>query len=352
MFRPGDRVLLKPNFLSARDPERGVTTHPGVVAAVAECLSDYGCELHLGDSPALDSLARVVRKAGYEDLVRRYDLRLAPLRRDDLRPSRERRWFPRLHLASELNDFQQVINLPKLKTHSMMTLTLGVKNLFGCVPGKRKAAYHLSAGEDRRHFARLLLEIWETVRPCLTILDGIVGMQGNGPSQGELRQTGLLAMADSDLALDAVIGHLVGVPADRHPVVAEALAQEMHGADWRQVHLSGDPVERCVIPDFRLPEVTDLQWRLPRFVSRRIRNWFTTRPVIAAERCVSCGECAAICPTRAVLDDNGRGYAVAKERCIRCFCCHEVCPVRAVDLRSGMGTRFFQYFKVSESRND
>jgi len=350
MFRPGQRILLKPNFLSARQPERGITTHPAVVAAIAECLSDCGCELHLGDSPALDSLEKVIRKAGYSEVIRRHDIRLAPLQQDHLRPSRNRRWFPRLHLARELESFDHVVNLPKLKTHTMMTLTLGVKNLFGCVPGTLKAAYHLSAGENRRHFARLLLEIWETVRPGLTILDGIVGMQGSGPSQGELRPVALLAMADDALALDAVVGHLLGVPADQHPVVAEALGHDLPAARWTEAELSGDPVADCLVPAFTLPAVTDLRWRLPDFVARRIRNWFTTCPQIAAGRCVRCGECAAICPAGAIRQKDGRGFEVMKEACIRCFCCHEVCPAQAVDLRSGPGTRLLNHLRGSAKR--
>ncbi|MBN2431091.1 MAG: DUF362 domain-containing protein [Acidobacteria bacterium] len=350
LFRPGQRILLKPNFLSACHPERGVTTHPAVVAAVAECLADFGCELYLGDSPALDSLEKVIRKAGYQELIRRYGIRLAPLQREHLRPSRSRRWFPRLHLARELDSFDHVVNLPKLKTHSMMTLTLGVKNVFGCVPGKHKAAYHLSAGENRLYFARLLLEIWETVRPGLTILDGIVGMQGNGPGQGQLRSTGLLAMADDALALDAVIGHLLGVPADQHPVVAEAIRHDFASARWAETELSGDAVADCRVSGFQLPAVTDLRWRLPDFLARRIRNWFTTRPVIDPERCVHCGACAAICPTRAVRNRDGQEFEIVKELCIRCYCCHEVCPARAVDLRPGQGTRLLYHFSGSDSR--
>ncbi len=108
---------------------------------------------------------------------------------------RSRRFFSRLFLFDDYAGFDQVVNLPKLKTHTQLGLTLGVKNLFGFVPGKRKAAYHLSAGRDEAHFARLMLEIADTVRPSLTVLDGILAMEGDGPSQGTPREAGLMAMS-------------------------------------------------------------------------------------------------------------------------------------------------------------
>jgi uncharacterized protein (DUF362 family)/ferredoxin-like protein FixX len=344
-FRPGDRILLKPNLLSGRRPEKAVSTHPAVVAAVAGFLKDRGARLSLGDGPALESTARAVSSAGYTGLRERFGIDLAAFNHGRDVASRHRRWFPRLHLWEGLRDFDHIVNLPKCKTHTMMTLTLGVKNLFGCVPGTRKAAYHLSAGEDARRFARLMLEIWETVQPTLTVLDGIVAMEGNGPSLGKPRPIGLLAMSANALALDAVVGRLVRLPPERHPIVAEALSAGLPGAALDEVEVRGRTAEEMEIRDFRLPRPADCQWHLPRFLVRRFKKWWTYGPQILEDACTRCGQCRDICPAAAIATNGNQSLKVLSGRCIRCFCCHEVCPSSAIAIRPGAGLRGLEILK-------
>lgn len=339
VLRAGDRVLLKPNLLSGRPPERAVNTHPAVVAAVAACLADRGCRLFLGDSPALESTARALGAAGYEPVMARHGITAVPFDRGREFPARSRRFFSRLFLYEGYADFDHVFNLPKLKTHTMMGLTLGVKNLFGFVPGTRKASYHLSAGSGEAHFARLMLEIADTIRPALTVLDGVLAMEGAGPGQGDPRPLGLMAMGLDCLALDAVIGRVVGAPPERHPVVREALAAGLPGADWRRVAVGGVDPDAAAVPDFRLPGRADAQWRIPRVAVRAFKNAWTTRPRIRTDRCRYCLACEAICPARAIADTGGRRLRVDPGRCIRCWCCHEVCPHGAIDIHTGMGLR-------------
>jgi len=343
IFKSGDRVLLKPNMLSAAIPEKGITTHPAVISAVTEFLMDRGCHVLLGDSPAIESFQKVAAKAGYLDLLERYGIRPMSFDSGVYRTSKNRRWFPLVYLFDGLETVDHIINLPKLKTHSMMTLTLAVKNLFGCVPGKQKAAYHLSAGVTRDVFARLLLEIYETVNPTLTILDGIVSMEGNGPGQGTPRNTGIVIMGRNDLAIDALVGKLVGVAPDRHPIIKEALSIGMESADVSTINVVGDPIETVPTDNFKLPDSTGLQWSLPHFLVQRFRNWFTSRPKILNSPCIDCGKCQTICPVDAIGKNNA-GLHVDKSNCIRCFCCHEVCPAQAVEIVKGPGLRILEFF--------
>lgn len=338
-FRAGDRVLLKPNLLAGRPPERVVNTHPEVVGAVASFLADQGCRLFLGDSPSLESTAHALAAAGYAPVMARYAITPVSFHRGREVPARNRRFFSRLYLFEDYAGFDHVVNLPKLKTHTQMGLTLGVKNLFGFVPGRRKAAYHLSAGGDEAVFARLMLEIADTVNPTLTVLDGIQAMEGDGPGQGTPRNIGLLMMSRNCVALDAVVGRLTGVPLARHPIVREALAAGLPGADWQQTARFGPPVEELAVAGFRLPARGDAQWRLPHVAVRAFTNAWTSRPWIRPDACRYCLKCAAICPVQAIADHGERQLRVDPGHCVRCWCCHEVCPHDAIAIRDGAGLR-------------
>ena len=349
-FRSGDRVLLKPNLLSGRAPERVVNTHPEVIAAVAESLSDCGCRLSLGDSPGLESLAHALHKAGYMPVLQRYGIAVADLHPGEDVPSRNRRWFSRLFLSSRLAEFDHLVNLPKFKTHGMMTLTLAVKNLFGLVPGKRKAAYHLSAGVDQATFARLMLEIGETCAPALSVLDGIVAMEGDGPGQGRPRPAGVLAVSTHALALDAVAGALAGVPPESHPIVWQAIQHGLPGARLGEVEVIGESIASLAIPDFKLPSTVDPHWRLPGFVQRGLKNWTSARPRILPDACRKCLECVRICPAEAIQPSNDGKLRVDPARCIRCFCCHEICPHQAIAIEPGRGRQVLNLLRGRKQR--
>lgn len=352
VFKPGDRVLLKPNLLAGSPPERAVTTHPRLVEAVAMVLLDRGCRVWAGDSPALDNTSSALAKSGYRDWMSRLGVKTASFDRGADVPSRHRRWFTRLHLDAGLTEFDHLVNLPKLKTHSMMTLTLGVKNLFGCVSGKRKVAYHFSAGESREYFARLLLEIWETVSPVLTILDGITGMEGNGPRNGRPVHLGILGMARNTLALDAVTAALLNVPPSRHPVVAEGLQAGITGANADEMTTAGTPLAMLRSDKFLLPAAAGLKFYLPPFLAGMFKEGVTEQPVIRSERCIKCMECAAICPAGAIGEDRDDGPRILTKRCIQCYCCQEICPQDAVAIHSGWMLRLGRAIRRGSSGHD
>ncbi|NEQ22909.1 MAG: DUF362 domain-containing protein, partial [Microcoleus sp. SIO2G3] len=183
--KAGDRVLLKPNLLTGSKPGKDCTTRPELVYAVAKLVQAAGGEPFLGDSPAFGSAAGVARANGYEAWLQELGVPVVELhgqRFDTDSPE-----FQQLRLSKEAIAADVVINLPKIKSHSQLTLTLGVKNLFGCVPGKMKAWWHMEAGKDAARFATMLIETARAIAPNLTIADGIIGHQGNGPSNGEPR---------------------------------------------------------------------------------------------------------------------------------------------------------------------
>ena len=218
--KPGDRVLLKPNLLTGSKPDKECTTRPELVYAVAKLVLAAGGKPFLGDSPAFGSAAGVARANGYTPWLSELGIPVVELhgqRYDTGNPE-----LNHLLLSQEAIAADVVINLPKVKSHMQLTLTLGVKNLFGCVPGKMKAWWHMEAGKDRDRFATMLVETARAIAPNLTIADGIVGHEGNGPSGGEPRDLGVLAASADVFALDSALVNLLNVDPDTVPTIAAA----------------------------------------------------------------------------------------------------------------------------------
>lgn len=328
----GQRVLLKPNLLSAKPPEAAVTTHPVLVQAVAELVQQAGGLVVIGDSPGIGSLERVAEKSGIAAVARGLGVPLVAFQTtQQVSGSGIFRQFElsREYLAADL-----VINLPKLKTHEMMTLTCGVKNLYGSVVGAAKAGLHLTAGRSRELFAGLLLEIAQARPVALTIVDGICAMEGDGPSSGNPRQLGWLLAGANPVAVDLVAGRLVGIPSELLPVEQEARRRRIPGADWQEIALLGEPFEAVKEP-FRLPGGLDVQFGLPKFVKELLRNQLSPLPVADPQLCVLCGICRDACPPCAISITNN-ALKVDSGRCIRCWCCRELCPYQALAVKRGL----------------
>ena len=187
---PGERVLLKPNMLYGKAPECAVTTHPEVLRAVIDLVKNAGGVPLVGDSPGFGDIRKVAEKSGLLQVCTDTGAELVEFA--EAVEVAGTGLFKRLELARPYLEADRVINLPKLKTHEMMTMTCAVKNLFGAVVGHAKAGWHLKAGADREMFARMLLEIYLLRKPDLTIVDAITAMEGNGPGSGDPVHVGLL----------------------------------------------------------------------------------------------------------------------------------------------------------------
>jgi len=326
----GERVLLKPNLLYGKAPEKAVTTHPSVVRGMIKIVREAGGVPLIGDSPGMESLGRAAEKAGIKRVA---DETGCPLVEFDqpIVPSEGRgRRFKQLEVDRSVLEADVIINLPKWKTHGQVLLTLGVKNLFGCIPGPRKALWHLKAGQDQKLFARMLIDVYLTVRPALTILDGIVGMDGNGPGSGRPFPLGLLLGARDPLHLDQIVCDLLGIRRELLPTNRVAFES---GIGMNEIEVVGENVEEVKIAGFQLPPLSDLGWSLPGFLKRALRKALTGRPVIDEEVCQICGRCEEICPPKA-LTQKGH-LALDEQKCIRCFCCQEICPEGAISIKPG-----------------
>lgn len=321
---PGARVLIKPNLLLPAAPDKGIVTHPQVVRAVAEHLLDKGARVQISDSSGTGSFRKVITETRYKEVLEGLDVTLTPFEASVEADIGEP--YGRIPIARDAMEADLVINLAKLKTHAQMYLTLGVKNIFGCIVGLRKPEWHMRAGVDRRRFARLLVQIHQAVCPAFTIVDGILALEGQGPGRsGHPRHLGLLLGGANTHAVDKTICTLLGLAPEALLTYAEARAMDLFDG---QVHVNGD---MKIISDFRFPALHSLSLGTET-LSRFMRRYVIQKPVADNHLCKLCGECWKICPATAITH-NTRGVIFDYDRCIRCYCCIEVCPHAAIHAR-------------------
>lgn len=349
----GERVLLKPNLLSAKDPDLAVTTHPALVQVVAELVKEAGGIVLIGDSPGFGNFTRVAGKCGIINAARTSGAALIEF--EDAIELQGGGMFRSIHLARAYYEADKIINLPKLKTHEMMTMTCAVKNLFGAVVGAEKAGWHLKAGRSQQLFARLLLEIYLLKKPALNIVDAVTAMEGDGPGSGDPIKLGLLIAGVSPVAVDVIAGKLAGIDATLLPIEIEAVNMGLPGADIEDILLCGVPLETIPQAHFRLPGGMDVQFGLPPFLAKALKSQLTSYPAADMKACVLCGICRDACPPGAITIQNS-ALSVDNARCIRCWCCRELCPHGAMRISRGVllkilgllpGNRFSRYSSSS-----
>jgi len=337
------RVLIKPNLLGAYLPERAVTTHPAVVEALVRYWLEKGKEVWIGDSPggALN-VERVWETCGYNDLAKRYPVKLVNLSTAGFRELDYE--GTKVKISEVFWRCGIIINVAKYKTHSLTGFTGGLKNLYGLVPGLIKTDYHRLYPATKDFAALLLALYWLTrSRVSYSFIDGILGMDGAGPSAGRVRNFGLLFGSRSIPAMDYTAARLMGFRMGDVPYLREAL------------HGDGILPSRIKVPtsfqDFTLPDVdirvVKLRKELLKYVpgiGRKIfQKVYYFHPRIS-ERCKSCGLCVRSCPVHAITPPApGILPAVNPKVCIKCMCCHEMCPHHAVDIHksflAGLVTR-------------
>lgn len=317
---PNAKVLIKPNMLMPARPDEAIITHPLVVRAAVEYVLEKGGRPTVSDSPALGKFDKAVKVSGLGDALSGLPVAIKSL--SDSRKAEAGGRFKSIELSGDALDADAIVNLPKLKTHSQMVLTLAVKNLFGCVVDMRKAQWHMRIGENEELFAELLLRIWERLSPGINLIDGILAMEGQGPGTGGTpRRLGALLGSEDALALDCAVADMLRIGHQKVPHIRTAEALGMKS----EYRVEGD-MPRVV--DFALPKSVDIVFG-PKFMRGFIRKHITRRPSGNPDACRLCGECWKICPQKAITRKREK-LCFDYDKCIRCYCCLEVCPHKAV----------------------
>ncbi len=332
LIKKGSRVLIKPNLLAAASPDRAVVTHPLIVKAAAEYVISKGVRPQISDSPAVGSFEKIIMVSGIKDALEGLDVEYKEFKKfvsvDVGKP------FDKIEIAEDAVNADVIINLPKIKTHAQMMLTLGIKNLFGCIVGMKKPEWHLRAGEDREVFATLLVKIYQALKPAVNIYDGILAMEGQGPGKsGVPREVGVIVGSGNAMAADRVISEMLGVGPDMVLTNRTALEQ---GAETGEIRIDGDLPR---VENFRFPEMAPMAFG-PKIVHGFMRRHLVQRPECDNSECRLCGECWEYCPAKAITHDKKIHFNY--DKCIRCYCCIEVCPhaaLRAVETMTGKVAR-------------
>ena len=336
---PGDRVLLKPNFLAAKKIETAVTTHPVVIAAVAKIVDEAGAgEIIIGDSPGIGTAKGVARTIKLKHYLTVNRCKIVNFNKTVLIKG-ERGPFGKFKIAEEISKANVVINLPKVKSHGQMILTGAVKNNFGAIVGMEKPQWHLKAGTDHDSFAWMIIKVMEVVNPSVTIVDGIVGMDGNGPNAGRPRKLGWMIGGVNCHSIDSLICTLLGMNENDVPTLRVAL--QGYKTDYKSSKIfncEGDNYKEKIINDFLLPtQVNVLTPGLSKRVGDLLRTPLTEKPIINHRLCTGCSICIKHCPadTIKLVEEMETEAVIDYDKCIRCFCCQEMCPEGAISIAQG-----------------
>jgi len=322
-IKPGTKVLIKANLARADRPEEAITTHPSVIEAIVRYFQRAKCRVIIGDSPGAPhgysekTLKLVYRETGMMDVANNtgcelnYDTSITKVINENAV------CLKKMTMIKIIDDVDLVISAAKLKTHALMMYTGAVKNLFGVIPGRLKMNYHLMMYSAER-FAEHLVDICEYVKPVLSIIDAVEGMEGNGPSAGDKRHAGLIMASENPYALDLAATHIVGINPLDVPAIDVAVKRGIFTGNIKDVVTTGLKFEDIKISPFKLPDTANA-------IGERI-------PSFKYDLCTSCGVCKESCPPKAIDISNGKPV-VNLDMCIKCFCCHELCPNRAIDIK-------------------
>ncbi len=329
----GKQVLIKANLLMSSTPEKAVTTHPSVITAIAREFVAAGCTVEIADScggvynkSVLEKLYAVCgmkRAAESSGAILNYDTtsfeRELP---DGVR-------IKRVQMISPVERADFIISAAKMKTHGFAYYTGAVKNMFGVIPGLNKAVMH-SRFPEKRAFCEMLVDLCDGVKPDLSIIDGIVGMEGAGPSGGEPKHAGVIIGARNPYAADLAAMRIMGLDEKKSYVHVCARSRGFVS----DVEYIGESVEKFVtqfVPPYKRESKTLLRI-LPGAARAYTERFFASYPLVNSNKCVGCGECARACP-ESTITIREKKADINYKKCIRCYCCHELCPARAIDIK-------------------
>lgn len=348
----GDKIVLKVNLLRAAAPEKAVTTHPAVISAVGRLVKQAQAQALIADSPGSGyqytkkTLQRIYKISKIYDAAEQAGIDVNMDTTYETVSNPHGKLIKRLEVITPIFRCDKVFNLCKLKTHVFMHMTGAIKNNFGIIPGLAKPGYHAKLS-DKTRFADMLLDLAQYVKPCLTIMDAVVGMEGEGPGLGDPVQIGLLIASENQLAVDVVAGEIMGLKKENNPVLLQAEKRGLVPNKVEDVEIIGADLADIKINDFRFPAAIyanqglgNINW-WQKMLSPLFKDGLTQKPVVIKKKCTTCRACYYSCPVDAISMVDNKYAHINSKFCIRCYCCHEMCAYQAIKLKSNILYRVF-----------
>jgi uncharacterized protein (DUF362 family) len=327
--KPNSRVLLKPNLLMSKEPDCGITTHPQVVRVLIRILKEINCKITVGDGPSVwgryvENTEQVYSITGIKKVCQ--DENVALINFDK---RRMRNKFP---LAAALDECDYLINLPKFKTHEFTLLTGAIKNLFVLVPGTYKTELHKNYFQPSE-FAKVLVDIYQEAKPALTIIDGVLAMEGDGPATGgKTRKLNLLLAGSDCVALDTVMAKIMGITDKEVLSTKEAALRGLGESQLSRIRIEGQDLDQLHIRPFSLPKTSAKISKQPVLVQKLIKSLIRYYPCALRSSCTRCAHCVGVCPSKCIILKKS-GIRIDYKKCIACFCCQEACPEAAMAVK-------------------
>lgn len=337
--KPDMTVGIKANLVSFLKPEAAATTHPEALYALSRLINELGAKVVIGDSPGGLYNSAFVERVYAATGLKNIECEEIALNRDYSQSDAqfpEARVLKTFQYTSWLDNCDAVINFCKLKSHGMMGMSAGAKNMFGVIPGTMKPEYHFRF-KNPEDFARMIIDINDYFSPALTVCDGVIGMEGNGPTAGTPRHIGCLLAAQNPHKLDLVCSDIIGLDPKEIPTLMAAAERDYIPKDLSLPEIEGD-YSGIKLDDFKNVEVrnsllfTGKGGVLSSVFGGVLQNLLASRPVLKAEECVGCRECFKICPAKAITMEDNKPQ-INRKQCIRCFCCQEFCPKGALKVK-------------------
>lgn len=336
IVKSGDIVLLKINLIGPKTSESAAITHCEFVRALARILKSLECTVWIGDSSGgaiagiaptgqsfkVSGIERVANEEGA--IIKNFDSEGVIEIHPKSKPG------DKMYIAKPIFDADVVINLPKLKTHSAAMYTGALKNVFGCIPGLRKAKYHKEA-PSQADFGEMISDIHESTNFQLHIMDGIISMQGEGPTAGEVYKANKILISKDPLSLDVVAMNMIGMEVEDVPIVATAKKRGVGQGCLDDIIIEGDYSTIPRLHGYKLPKKFRTTKKRNSKAVIKVIDFFKTRPVIDTKKCKNCNMCVDSCPVIAI---NRETKKINYKECIECMCCHELCVHEAVDLKN------------------
>lgn len=346
-IKKGSKVLIKPNVILGKDPSKAATTHPSIINAVCKILHEMEAEIWIGESSGslmFGGTRNAIKTAGVEEVAKKWNAKLIYFETTEIiKKNLESDILKEVELAAPMFEADYVINLPKLKTHRFTQFTCAMKNLYGCIPGSKKRDYH-SLAQSEKKFGDLLVEIYKQLKVDLVIVDGIIGMEGDGPTAGNPNKSRLIFAGNDCVATDLVVSKTIGFKKEEIQYLNSSIKQGL----CPEFEVVGN---KNISVKYKKPKNLIGKF-LPGFIRNKIEEMLIPEVLINQKTCRKCMVCYNSCPEKAIkLRKDPKKLIINQDECIKCFCCHELCPYESIDLKDSFIIRNLKkIFKYTDTK--